>query len=771
MINSIRNITLTVDEIAFWYIILVGVLSYNITIPAIIASFLALPSVIIIPCLFGKVIIRISKMLSRVSILRLLTETFTDIIPCDSISFYTISWMLGSHVMATMFLILTFLHLPNMVKILPILILVLIASNLIYERYELCGNDLYNFCQKFKNNIRFYLSWIVVITIALTAIGLTKTLQPFPFPWGRNYYLLPWNVQCAYRVVESGWFTGGRWPDWLFPAVSLSLFNVEPMDFTWSASFILSAIYASGIFILSRKISRNLGIAVLSGVFGVFINSSPISIDQLMPYRSAAIMYAIFPFVLYTIYQKIGIRKYRLQNVMKTVIMLGLSLTFSFSIIKCVYAWERTLAYTLFFESTLLPILMIILPLIGIPFSLLLKDESIKSLFVLVFLCSAIFFFMHMDESLLFTYAMILFVAVCQLMKGRFGRPLMLTVALVTSASICLQWLNILNIDVSNPISRFLYPVWFSSTPKDIFDIKKVDFAFAYRDIILALAALGCIFALTSKKEQDKVVVSMLFITLLVFFSPEYPTIRAYKQLAPFMAYILSTAFSSIHNRISLLFNRIKHPNLNKSVSVLVIAVTLAAITQPLVSPIYELSLKLSSPQDPYSYCSIAKYEYEAADWIKTNLPETTIIISDYRTMIILNSLGNKIWLVHKGMSATELVPESQQVMYAIKFNVFKANSSEESYYNIMNLLPFISAKEMAYMKYIGASQKELTPVVVVSSRTMKWIEQEGMADIVHAQYSEVPVEYLSLFSDERYFELIYTIGNYLYVYRCNPSS
>lgn len=762
-----KSRTLTIDEIAFLYTVAMGALLHSVKIPEVVASFLVLPSLLIVPCLFGKTILTMLRFLSGVRMFKSLSKAFVNIGVSDAVSAYTISWMLGSYLMATALLVLTLLHLPTIVESFPTLVLILIVFNLTYERYKGCQNHICRQLEAQLNNVKFYSYLIVAMLIAFIGIGITKMFFPFPSIVGRCYFLLPWQVQGAYRIVENGYFAGVRFPDPLFTALSFSLFNVEPLNLLWSASFILAATYTLGIFLLSYRISKSLEIALLSGLFGVFILSAgPIRPSFFITLNSNAIMRAIFPFALYAIYEKMVTDKYRPENVTKTIVLLGLSLICIFFTVRKVYLLNWTTEGTLFFESATLPIFMIVIPLMGVSLSFLLRDKSTRGLFVLVFLCSTIFFFMHMDEGLIYTSVMVFFIIIYKLVKGRFGRPLILVLALATFVFVGLQWLNVWNIYSTNLISSFWSPETKLIRPIDVFDIKRADLESGYGDIILYLAILGCVFALTSKKKEDKMMTGMFLLTTSVFFLPEYQAIRVSSQVFPFMAYVLAVAFYSIH-RMIVSFNEIKRSSLNKVVSALITVIMLAAIIPPLIAPVYEISFRLSSPKDPFSYNSIAEYEYEAADWIKRNLSETTILMSDYRTTLIMNSLGVKIWLFGKGMSGTTAGLKTRQALEIIKFKVFEANSSKEASQCIVNELPsYMDAKEIAYVEYAGMKQENITFAIVLSSRTVKWIEKEGIDDIVHAQYFEVPSKYLKLFSDTEYFELIYQIDCYLYVYK-----
>ena len=772
-----KTLILTVDEMAFLYMIIIGALLRIVTISDVSASFLALPFVVILPYLFGKTVMKLCNFLTKGALC---------FISCYQTSFYVVSWMVGSFALAVTFFITTLLQLSIVVQILPFLAFGFIALNLIQERIHKRAENVFNL--HFKNRALFSLCAIVVV-VAIAEIFLTKTFQPFPLIWGRTYFLTPNNVQAPYRVVESGYFTGSRWPDHLFPTIALSIPNVEPLHFLWASPFILSALYSLGIFVLSYGISKKLEIATLSAILSIFVNPASLSYPrQFITLNSNAIMRVVFPWILYTIYKTTETHDRKIKDNIIFTIFLGLSLGATFFSLRRVFLLtgtpEWTRAWTLFVESTLFPLVMLFLPFLGALLSFLLKERQNRNTFFLIFLVSSIYFSMHVDESILYVVALVVFTAVC-LSKKNLSKPLVLILGLVTVSLIGLQWVNILNINSSGLISSLWNPELQYAKPIDIFDIKKVDFEFAYRELTIIFLLLGSFFALKTKRKGDRIMSTMLFAMLLLFFLPEYQTLRAYSQLSPFIAYVLAISILSITSEIlrgtklsrlkkgafSNLSLRTSHyqirfPPIDKTASGIIAVTLLVALAPSLVTPIYE---HFSTENSQYPY-SIADYEYEAAYWIKRNLPETTILLSDYQTILLLSSLGNKIWLTDKGMSGTTISLQSQEALRIMKFDILRANNSREAFNNILSLPEYFYLKERRYVEYAGLNQKNMTFAVVLSSRTAKWIEQESMDDMIHCTYAETPGKYLELFNNSEYFELLYKIEPYLFIYEVQAS-
>ena len=155
------------------------------------------------------------------------------------------------------------------------------------------------------------------------------------------------------------------------------------------------------------------------------------------------------------------------------------------------------------------------------------------------------------------------------------------------------------------------------------------------------------------------------------------------------------------------------------------------------------------------------------ADWIRENLPKNVAIISDYETIMILTSLGNKMWLTAKGMDVNDLSrnEKCKQILQIIKYEILQINNTENICKSIQKLRSLIHIQERNYMSYVGTNPNELIFIVIFSSRTEKWIEQEGINDVMEPQYTKVNPVYIEKFNSSIYFKILYKIDEYLYIF------
>jgi len=374
-------------EAAFTYVIVIIIIMRCLKISEFVSSLLVLPAFIVIPSLFGEIVIKTFRPL----------RVFAKSVPFSIPSLFIFSWLLGSHFMAVLFLVSTLLHLRLLVKWLPILITCLIIANLVYERVK---------ARSVKKSIRVsatsLLPLILVSLVAVSVISITKEFVPFPRIWGYSYFMLQYNVLYAYRTVEGGFFYGGNWPDWLYSSLIYSLFGVNPLYFMWSAPFIIGMMYALGIYSLTLGVSGDIKLAIISGVFSMLIHFTGRPF-QFMNLKSNIIMYAVFPWMLLNIYEILKISEYRAKDTFKMLtVFWGVFLPIFISYRSLRFLPWRSPQWSFFIENTLQPIIMAILPFLGIFLSRIFKHNAYKHLFMLLSIYNIIFYFMHSAEPYLY---------------------------------------------------------------------------------------------------------------------------------------------------------------------------------------------------------------------------------------------------------------------------------------------------------------------------------------------------------------------------------
>jgi hypothetical protein len=256
----------------------------------------------------------------------------------------------------------------------------------------------------------------------------------------------------------------------------------------------------------------------------------------------------------------------------------------------------------------------------------------------------------------------------------------------------------------------------------------------------------------------------MFSLTLLVYFFPDRYTLRAYKELSPFMALVIANSVYHIGRlavKASDYFSRRHIKRLPPVLSPIYLGLTLILVIPSLVFPVYN-RFSFKPPGSQY-YSLMADYEYEIAEWLEDHVAENVTIISDYRTMATITPLANKIWTTDKAMNVQDLTEEDQKKITHIKEHIFLAPNPQTAYYATRNLTIRIPWFETDFIEATRLAPSKL--IIILSTRTEKWLEQDGIGDINFPQYGGLNSKYLQNFYDKRYFRLIKNIDDEIYTF------
>jgi len=254
-------------------------------------------------------------------------------------------------------------------------------------------------------------------------------------------------------------------------------------------------------------------------------------------------------------------------------------------------------------------------------------------------------------------------------------------------------------------------------------------------------------------------------------------TYRIFKELNLFMAYVIAFLLLSLFDyigrfRIRLLFIK-KSKELRMDAYRLLMLSFLAVIlilllAQPLY---YRFSYHCKYFPQKEMQTQITIEEWEAALWMRKNLPKNAILISDYFSMWILTPLSNKVWAAEKSMDPPEQVPGLLPQLQYIKHQIFQASSSESAYRAIINIKPIWVEEQ--YVNYIkgNAVEKNYTWIIVISKRTSEWVRLKDYYGFVWCwEKPEIDEKLVALFQNEHYFKIVYK-NDFLYVITVNEEA
>ncbi|MHA1334111.1 MAG: hypothetical protein ACTSPL_08605, partial [Candidatus Odinarchaeia archaeon] len=194
----------------------------------------------------------------------------------------------------------------------------------------------------------------------------------------------------------------------------------------------------------------------------------------------------------------------------------------------------------------------------------------------------------------------------------------------------------------------------------------------------------------------------------------------------------------------------------------IIVSLLVIVIAPNILNPLY---MKFSR----FPGSKLASYEYEAALWLRDNTEETEVILSDYWTMMLLNPLSNKIWLTDRQFRYEPLDLEYKHLLEELRNGVFKAPNPQAAYRKIITLVDEmrfgIDWTEQYYCNYVGIDPKNISFIIVLSSRTVKWLETEKN-NVMEPQYSTVNNNYLAIFNNAKYFTPLFKISRQIYIFK-----
>ena len=665
------------------------------------------------------------------------------------------------------------------IKNLHLLILAVIALNLIYKRY-LLRNQIDDQTRTFSFRLK---TSDVLLCLSISLVPVLIVRMHIPFGYFGFGWMIPTIInQPALRIIEHGYMTlAGRWPEYLLTALSCMIFNCEPMSFNWVLPFVLGPLYSIGLYLLSYRLFNNRAVSIFTALFGAFLNIGSsyqtFFFDQFIANpRSNTILYSIFPLTLFFVDKELSSRNYKAKDVALSLLTLVTALLILYFPLET--AWFRATSLGLpvgFRVQIIKPAVMLFAPFMGFIVSKILRNDFAKANFQRLFLIALTFELFHETECLLFIATIILYVLLRQFIGARIllklpahkikysVSPMHLIVAF-TFLFVFLQWIGYLNIYNTNPISSVINPAYKLPEPGNLFLGKRRWFEDANSPVILSLLIIGSTLMIFSKKQKELFLVTMLSLTLLIYFLPDFWTYRAYKEFSPFIALVLANSVYSIYKLTVSVSTQFGFGHIKKYVTLFYVSVMLVILIPNLVSPV---CARFSfSPPGKQSYTLIADYEYETAEWLRKYTPENARIISDFRTIVLITPLANKLWLTSRSMSVGGLSEYDKGLVLYIKNNIFLASDSRSAYEATLNLSNQVHWIDEYFIESRDSSlSNEL--LIVISARTIKWIEQRDINDVFFPQYGSIDPNYLERFRPE-YFRLLYNIDDEIYVLKVN---
>jgi len=287
-----------------------------------------------------------------------------------------------------------------------------------------------------------------------------------------------------------------------------------------------------------------------------------------------------------------------------------------------------------------------------------------------------------------------------------------------------------------------------------IFSKKFLVFRYSVGHVVILSAIICGFLAVYLKNRELLAIVSVLGILVIIFFLPDDFTYRFYKEICPFLSIV--SAYGIVY-LLKFFEGRTKW-----KIKTVYITLIIVLLLPTFVDSSYERFSKL--PEGMETASAIADFEYQAADWLRENTTKNTIILSDFRTMVLVTPLANRISPVEKTMLVSELGEEDLTTLGNIK-DILSGTNSDLVYDAIKSVYGKMSYRDKYYLESQERFE-DISYVIIVSSRTIKWLKTPSLNPVKNPQVDDVPSVYIDKLLSFKNFKLIYSIDEKIYIFK-----
>jgi hypothetical protein len=724
--------------IAVIYVLVTAGISKIIIINSFWLSCIATPSIFIIPFLIGSLFIFFAK--GR-------NSSFKDIV-----NIFT-AWFAGTLVLLSIALALDLMG-SFSAQIFSLVSIILALIGGIVASIKSTASIKTIFCQK---SLKVLTLIIIVLFAAFVPLIVFKFSTGFP----GNYSLVEYRftyigeslVQRNSLVLNQ---ITDKLPIFQTPlAVTSTLYGADTYILDWFMVFLMATFFVGGIYSFLRKVSLGRNYALLGAILSTYILVWNPSYDfpVLHDVQPRTITLIMFPFILSA---AIDLSKHQQSKSSMVKILLSLLAA------SCLFLITYLLVHPELVDRRLIffPVLFSII------FPLLLTKLGKNSSLTLSFLSFSLILgglpLTHIYEGAFyiilagfFILALIIFSKIVKfawVFTAIFASISLLVLCLIVNNFIQISPNTVLNIPflpsnsvgfVYNPIVYF--NVLVGATSSLIF--------------YLALLGIGLVIFFRHNNVVCLAITSTFILILTTYFLPIPDIVRIGAALAPFLIYLTILTISGIINKFltycKKLSNRLSKTKISitKKIGVLlIISVVLFSALIPLHTYIDAKTSLMLDSGSPSSLSLVSNYEYNMASWLRNNVPQDAVIISDPETMYLIAGISGRQPVVSTGLLIGELQIPDQIRLYWIKFNVLCSKNPEETNFFIQTL----------------ASGKQ--PILIISGRTEKWLSQVQFVQAPYSFNSSKVSIFSSIFKNQE-LRLLKNVDNQIYAFTTSNHS
>lgn len=619
------------------------------------------------------------------------------------------------------------------------------------------------------------------VACAIGILPLIISLQFIPYPlFGLNHDSARAIIQPSILAIEDQYLMlDVRLPEVMLISIPSFFFNLDPISVLWMSRFVLAFLFAIGIFLYCQEKVKDLRLSLLAVLISTFILTGGTEPTGMLffdvpaqQFKGTTILYALFPLTLLLIDQKIQTQQRSLKSMIKVTFLVGFVslLLYLFLLVE-----DQMLALPrgmLVFQirPLILPLIFVTSILVG---NKLFSKRENRLGFNILFMISFVFILIHIHEGLLTVLALFLYILLSSFSswqkKNLTGIVSPINLARIAAVFVflyvLLQRMDIIHIDsVTIPYLSAKWDVGFS--------FKFNEFVIGTGALILAFFILSQLYLLLVKKVG--VIVPSLIASIMLFgyFSPIIWGYRLFRIINPFMTIMIVLLLYSLCKIVDRpeLSLTIRKKVIPKRLSSILLLFLVVGLFPSLFYPVYDRFAFRNEfiPDNQPAQTYFLPAEYEAAIFIREQMPRNTIIVSDYFSMWLLTPISNSVWLIDRVMEVEEMNNESQETLRFLKKDILRAESSEKAYERIHLLSNRIPPESLYHINDAGI--ENFTFIVVISTRTSAWLSQDSLDLSYRTAYSIDPVTF-NLFYNHRYFKLLQQIDGQVYIFEVIPTA
>jgi len=727
--DSIQNFFMKrIYSLLFLSYLLLAFINYFFPFSDFIKSFIALPSMLLLPMQFGFSLITCWEKLTKKKLMPQSAST----------AFVFLSWCTGT--IAIVLLSVLFVPLGSF-NAYVVLLLVILASLLSLP------NNMFD--RIMEKSLRSTGSLYVLTSACMGILPFIYIRLHSSFPYmlafdqfGHSMHIIQFlEGHLAIRIYDA-----------IYALVALpsQMFNITPLLLFWSAPLVLYICLPLGVYLFTYQVSRNRWLSLLSAVVSAWAFGGGMVVDMHY-FLNRNIIYVLFPISLYVgTLDSIKIRGAK-DKCKYAAALFVIPVLFYVMVSPAFYCttlinWPGSIKMLLSpFYALAEPAVFMGLPMMSnqhfyalmvavVIFLLLRQWLKIENLSVW-FLLSLTAFFFHLEMGLVFSILFLLYILL-PLLNKNYGNLIRFTV--LSLSAICFlyflfRWLNIDNIIVRyllNAIEAIPNQLLIGKEGTGyIFDFSwKVEYLkSAYSTFILLLSAVGLVSSIKDFSKNKWFLTGFFLSSIIAFlYLLPYPyAFRLLTFLTPFIgfysAYAVSSFYSLVHGSLPGKNWVLKIKGFTKRIRLrpLLFLLILSLVLVPSLTSAYDYYIKYFSPVYNYegNLTTYTPLDIEAAKWLKKNTPYETIIVSDPYTINILGSLSGIGYTTDGRMfvtdTATAPIPNGAQ-------NLFKEITRSFTYQKLVELNTLYDKSDE--LKGINFSSSREMVVVINGGKAAAWL-------------------------------------------------